>query len=99
MSTEQEIESRIDGVGGLVNIYRAITGKTCARHVALGMATSEVSALMSECAKLRERNEKLIKAFRQMAWRHHETNEIHKGSFPTCNLPTCINAQDLINDE
>lgn len=51
---KREIEERLEKVAldGLVNIHRAITGKTCERYVSLGMATSAVSALKARCTEL-----------------------------------------------
>lgn len=50
--TPEEIEAGIDGVGGLVNIYHALTGNDCPCHLALGMATSAVSSLKAERDRL-----------------------------------------------
>lgn len=45
-----EAEKRLEkvAIGGLVNIYHAITGTDCPRYLALGMATSAVAALQRE---------------------------------------------------
>ena len=40
---------------GLANIYHVITGEECGHDVALGMATSAVSGLMSERDALKQR--------------------------------------------
>lgn len=55
-STPEEVEARlakVDLIGSLVNIHRAIRGEDCPRHLALGMATSAVSALKAENQRLR----------------------------------------------
>lgn len=56
---EAQIEARIDGIGGLVNIHHAITGKQCPRYVALGMATAAVSDLIFKSKLLELENERL----------------------------------------
>ena len=56
MTPDSEVSQDV-AVTGLVNIYHAITSETCERYVALGMATSAVSALMSERDALRQRVE------------------------------------------
>lgn len=46
--TPAEVEARLascDLIGSLVNIYHAIKGEDCPRHLALGMATAAVSSL------------------------------------------------------
>ena len=67
--TKQRVEQRLEGVAldGLANLYHAITGKTCERYIALGMATSAVSSLISERDALRDDAERLARM--ELRWK------------------------------
>lgn len=67
MSTQEkaEIEARVkeDALGGLSNIYHAITGNSCEKYVALGMATAAVSSLRVDRDELLKAAKGMIRAF------------------------------------
>jgi hypothetical protein len=67
-STPEEIEVRLkeNAITGLVNIYHALTGQDCPRHLSLGMATSAVSSLKHRAEANEKKIARLKEALREL---------------------------------
>jgi hypothetical protein len=71
-SLERAQEERNRLGTGLANLYHVITGRTCDKHVALGMATSAVSSLQFQLEQVTKERDTLRNSASLVAFQAHQ---------------------------